>query len=298
MNFPLNSRHESQVERRRDRRGSVGYARLIGQHGGSLSCGSPEELERTDRTETPDVEMLGGGAEWVCRGMNPTSAPARIAWLAAALWLSAVPLLGYFGWTEAVPTMLRGPLVAAGILLPFLAYLLHRPTRELLAGVPDSAIVALHSWRALAGFAFLYCGERGLLPPTFVRNAGFGDLAVAALVPLVLILPESRRKYLWFHIAGFADFALAVGTGLYFTALVDPLMDNLFSFPLVVIPWLGVGLSGASHLIALHRLSFGGDHAAKSAQIEGVFVPGAANFTRPDHRTRTLITSPRTGSNP
>jgi hypothetical protein len=186
--------------------------------------------------------------------LNPTTAQARAAWLVAAVWVSVVSLAGYFGWTLMVPTMLRGPLVAAGIAVPFFLYLLHSPTRALLGRVPDAAIVAMHSWRALAGFAFLYYGEQGLLPANFVRNAGYGDLAVAALVPLVLALPETRAKYLWFHVAGFADFVVAVGTGLYFTALAEPLMDNLFSFPMVTIPWLGVCLSGASHLIALHRL--------------------------------------------
>src|SRR5437870_6588941 len=96
--------------------------------------------------------------------------------------------------------------------------------RGIIGRIPDAAIVAFHSWRALAGFAFLACGHSGLLPAVFVRNAGYGDLAVAALIPFVLLLPETRQKYLWFHIAGLTDFVFAVGTGLYFTMRGNPLM--------------------------------------------------------------------------
>jgi hypothetical protein len=210
--------------------------------------------------------------------MNPTSAQARSAWFVVAIWLSFVPLAGYLGWTLMVPALLRGPLVAAGIAVPFLAYLLHSPTRALLGRMPDAAIVAMHSWRALAGLAFLYYGEQGLLPAPFVRNAGYGDLAVAALVPLVLVLPETRAKYLWFHVAGFADFVVAVGTGLYFTARAEPLMENLFSFPMVTIPWLGVCLSGASHLIAVHRLlTAGAGHPPSEVLSIGVETTSAGS---------------------
>ncbi len=178
----------------------------------------------------------------------------RWSLLAAAVWLSAVVWAGYAGLTTAVPPLARGPVVLAGILGPFLLCLFHPAFRAVVTGVPDAAVVAAHSWRALAGFAFLDAGDRGLLPGAFVRDAGYGDILVALLVPVVLLLPESRMKYVVFHLFGLADFLLAVGTGLVFTLADHPLIGNLFAFPLVVIPWFGVGLSGASHLAALHRL--------------------------------------------
>lgn len=111
--------------------------------------------------------------------------------------------------------------------------------------------MAAHAWRAVAGFALLYCGARHLLPAAFAAVAGWGDLAVAAVVPIVLAGPQTRGAYRAFHTFGLADFAAAVGTGLYFTARAD---HTLFAFPMVLVPWFGVGLSGASRLIALHRL--------------------------------------------
>ena len=186
--------------------------------------------------------------------MNPSSLLTRRIWVVVAVWLSGITLIGFFGWGVLIPPPLRGPLVALAIAAPFLTYLYHPGIRGIIGRIPDAAIVAFHSWRALAGFAFLACGHSGLLPAVFVRNAGYGDLAVAALVPFVLLLPETRQKYLWFHIAGLTDFVFAVGTGLYFTMRGNPLMDYLFSFPMIVIPWFAVSVSGASHLITLHRL--------------------------------------------
>lgn len=138
-----------------------------------------------------------------------------------------------------------------GIAAPVVLYQVSLPFKAAVSRIPDATIVAFHSWRIVAGFAFLFYGTHGLLPQAFVRNAGYGDIAVAALV---LALPESKRKYIGFHVFGLADFVGAVGTGLYFTLIHHPLQENLFSFPLVLVPWFGVGLSGASHLITLQRL--------------------------------------------
>ncbi|MGD1700115.1 hypothetical protein [Dapis sp. BLCC M229] len=91
-------------------------------------------------------------------------------------------------------------------------------------------------WRILAGFAFLHYGSQGLLPEQFVLNAGYGDLVVGFLVPLILLLPEHNNKYIAFHIFSLLDFVLAVGTGLIFTLLQIPLMENIATYPIVLIP--------------------------------------------------------------
>jgi len=53
---------------------------------------------------------------------------------------------------------------------------------------------------------------------------------------------------------GFADFICAVGTGLTFTLIGDPLMATLTTLPMALIPLFGVGISGASHIVALNAL--------------------------------------------
>jgi len=63
--------------------------------------------------------------------------------------------------------------------------------------------------------------------------------------------PERLRRI---HVFGFADFICAVGTGLTFTLIGDPLMATLTTLPMALIPLFGVGISGASHIVALNAL--------------------------------------------
>jgi hypothetical protein len=63
-----------------------------------------------------------------------------------------------------------------------------------------------------------------------------------------------RFRYRSFHRFGFADFVVAVGTGLTFTLLQDPLMALITTLPFALIPLFGVGISGASHLMAFDML--------------------------------------------
>lgn len=50
---------------------------------------------------------------------------------------------------------------------------------------------------------------------------------------------------------------MAVGTGLVFTLLNDSRMATIRELPMVLIPLFGVGISGASHLIAFSLLRGG-----------------------------------------
>jgi hypothetical protein len=116
------------------------------------------------------------------------------------------------------------------------------------------AITVFHVWRLGAAVLFFWYGAHELLPPVFARNAAWGDLIAGLLAVIVLLLPERRATYLGFHLVGFADFVDAVGTGLFFTLQHDPRMGAIRILPLALIPLFGVGVSGASHLIAFDML--------------------------------------------
>lgn len=77
------------------------------------------------------------------------------------------------------------------------------------------------------------------------------------LVLPILMLPRNRWKYWVFHLFGMADFVTAVGTGLIFTLLQVPMMETITTFPIALIPAFGVGISGASHIMALDILARG-----------------------------------------
>ena len=63
-----------------------------------------------------------------------------------------------------------------------------------------------------------------------------------------------RNRYWVFHLFGFADFVVAVGTGLTYFLLNDPRMSGIQTLPMALIPFYGVGISGASHIMAFDLL--------------------------------------------
>jgi len=70
-------------------------------------------------------------------------------------------------------------------------------------------------------------------------------------VPVILILPYGIRKYIVFHIVGLLDFILALGTGITLTLARAPLIENLTTYPIILIPLVGVPVSGALHVMAI-----------------------------------------------
>ena len=149
--------------------------------------------------------------------------------------------------------------IAVAELLGIVAFYYLNPSfRAYVRSISFKHLTIFNVWRFPAGALFLYYGAQGLLPPLFVQNAAWGDILAACLVPVVLMLPEGRGKYLWFQVIGFADFIVAVGTGLTLNILNTPTMSNIAELPLCVIPLFGVPITGAAHVIMLDRLLLAG----------------------------------------
>jgi hypothetical protein len=81
-----------------------------------------------------------------------------------------------------------------------------------------------------------------------------GDLIAGLLALGVILLPKTHNRYLVFHLFGFADFVVAVGTGLTLFLLNDTRMTGIQTLPMALIPFYGVGISGASHIMAFDLL--------------------------------------------
>jgi len=132
--------------------------------------------------------------------------------------------------------------------------------RRLVYEVDLSYLTLFNAWRVPAAIAFFLVGAAGLLPAQFVTNAAWGDLIAGLLAPIVVVVAARLaarnrvRAYLAFHVFSFGDFVVAVGTGLTFTLLADPLMRTLLETPMALIPLWGVPITGAISLLALHRL--------------------------------------------
>jgi hypothetical protein len=174
-----------------------------------------------------------------------------------AIWGVAVCVAAETGILSAIPPLLLAPLIALGIVIPVVAYAMSDRFRAYIAALGLRPITAFHIWRIAAALVFFWYGAHDLLPETFVRNAGWGDLIAGGLALFVVVMPENRTGYWIFHVVGFADFVVAVGTGLTLFLLNDPRMAAIQTLPMALIPLYGVGISGASHIMAFDLLRRG-----------------------------------------
>jgi hypothetical protein len=181
------------------------------------------------------------------------------------IWGLAVAVAAETGAYGAIPSRLLAVIIGLGIVVPVIVYAMSGGFRAYIQAVGLRALTAFHVWRIAAALVFFWYGAHDLLPEAFVRNAGWGDFIAGCLALGVLSLPERRSRYLVFHLFGFADFVLAVGTGLTFFARNDPRMAAIETLPMALIPLYGVGISGASHLMAfdLLRRRTGSEHRVK-----------------------------------
>jgi hypothetical protein len=171
-----------------------------------------------------------------------------------AIWGFAVAVAAEAGVYRAIQPLLLAPIIVLGIVVPVVVYALSDGFGAYIEAIGLRSLTAFHIWRIAAALVFFWYGAHNLLPETFVQNAGWGDLIAGFLALGVILLPESRNRYLAFHIFGFTDFVVAVGTGLAFFLLNDPRMSAIQTLPMALIPLYGVGISGASHIMAFDLL--------------------------------------------
>lgn len=187
----------------------------------------------------------------------PHQGPRRRISAIITLWFIAVILAAKTGSLARLYMPLIGAIVAATIIAPTLWYFLSPSVRAFMDSIGHRPLMLLHVWRIPAALTFFWYGAQEALPPLFWVLAGTGDLIAGSYAAWLATRPESRAQYISFHRFGFADFIVAVGTGLTFTLLEDPRMGLIAQLPLALIPLFGVGISGATHLIAFDMLRRG-----------------------------------------
>jgi hypothetical protein len=182
------------------------------------------------------------------RRLVPALTALLVTWFAAVVWGAVGGALG------AIHPPIIAALVAASIVLPSLAYFRSASLQSLAMRVGLVPLTALHMWRVPAAMAFYAYGLADELPPLFWILAGTGDLLAGIYAAGSLRAVPSPGYFKRFHIFGFADFVVAVGTGLTYTLMQDPRMAPIAQWPMALIPLFGVGLSGTAHLIAFDLL--------------------------------------------
>jgi hypothetical protein len=200
----------------------------------------------------------------------------RAATVLLILWFAAAQALSMAGAFQGA--MDRPPTIEFGIFVPIVIGLvwLWRSTTamRLLDAVPQSWLVGVQFYRVL-GLIFLLMNAAGRLPSTFALPAGWGDVAVGLLAPIVAVAYArgvAGRELLirgW-NALGLLDLAVAITTGF----LTSPSAFQMLSFdapnelisayPLVMVPVFAVPLAVLLHVASLLKLHREGPHRLMS----------------------------------
>jgi hypothetical protein len=175
-----------------------------------------------------------------------------LIWLVAAILLGATGLVARLRppAPQLVLVALTAGLIIAGVSLPGF--------RSWLTSIRIRKLVALHVTR-FVGVYFLVLYERGELPYAFAVPGGWGDIVVAALALIIVLLvadlDRARPLITTWNILGFADILFVVATAARLGLTDPPSIAALLRLPLSLLPTLLVPLIIASHVLIFVRMA-------------------------------------------
>lgn len=196
-----------------------------------------------------------------------------------AVWFGLVYALGA-GQAFARPQASVPLPILVAVLVPLalfiVAYRGWRSFRELVLAADLRLLTAVQSWR-VGGFAFLALEAHGLLPGLFAWPAGWGDIAIGATAPWVMLSLTRRptfvrsRLFAFWNIAGILDLVVAVGAGVLSSGVVPGLAGDVTTaamsrLPLVLVPAYLVPLFVMLHLVALFQARRGANSNTPAVQ--------------------------------
>ncbi|MBD2840714.1 permease [Erythrobacter rubeus] len=205
-------------------------------------------------TSQTDIDAY---ASYVAKQSPDERLAERGGWIlgiAFTLYSALVTYLAAIGFFASIDVRFFAATVVATMAALTISYFTVPSIRAFVERLGPYGLATFHIWRIGAALGFLYYGSQGWLPDIFVSLAGWGDMLAGVLAAIVIILPRSPRLVAGMHIIGFADFIVAVGTGLTLQLLAVPAMANIALLPIALIPLVGVPLSGASHIAAFHLI--------------------------------------------
>jgi hypothetical protein len=204
------------------------------------------------------------------RSVGPAERPVLGAWPSAALlggWMVVAYMFAGAGAFRADPQTVAPPIVF-GVATPILvgcALFTGLPKLRRLAGaVPAHWALAAQAPRVF-GFTFLALMARDQLPGVFANRAGYGDIFVGAVAPLVAYWylrrkPGARPLAIGFNVLGLLDLAVAIGTGILAAPsplrhiFTTPSTEIMTVLPMVMVPVFLVPLATLVHIFSLRQL--------------------------------------------
>ncbi|MDB6093217.1 MAG: hypothetical protein JWM32_779 [Verrucomicrobia bacterium] len=173
------------------------------------------------------------------------------------IWLIAALVAGRMLLLQRLP-----PPAIQGILLGLTALLIYGyrawPTLRAWADNVNLRVIVLLHVSRFVGFYFLVLYRRGELPYAFAVPGGIGDIIVAALAFLVVILPLApatrlRAIAIW-NVVGLIDIILVVLTAASLGLTEPSALRALTHLPLSLLPTFLVPLIIATHFLVFVRL--------------------------------------------
>lgn len=170
------------------------------------------------------------------------------------IWCVSAVLLGASGVIASMHPPFPQLILFGLVALLLIAYRLSNEFRRWLVSVPLKWLVSVHLVR-FVGFYFLWLYEHRQLPFAFAVLGGWGDIVVATLALVLLLLrPRSRMIYQIWNTLGLADILFVVGTATRLAFADSASMAALLRFPLSLLPTFIVPLIIFTHVVIFLRL--------------------------------------------
>ena len=188
---------------------------------------------------------------------RPIVSSTKIVRVLLVLWFCLALIVGISGRFRAV----SAPVVAATVWIStaFALFVCWKvPAIRSWASIVDLRwLIALHLTR-FVGFYFLFLYQRGQLPEGFAVPGGIGDIIVALIAGMLLVISPSRQPrailFLW-NAFGLIDIVFVAFSALRFGLKDWQSMAPLRELPLNLLPTFLVPLIIVSHVLIFVRLA-------------------------------------------
>ena len=179
--------------------------------------------------------------------------------IGAAVWLAIAVFVSVMGIPQRMVSPTPQIVVLTLTVLLLVASWLYWPLRSWVLTADWRAIVEIHLIRAIAGAGFLIAASKGRFPTRFATMAGWGDISVAILGLLVILLVAPHRSFapwvygIW-NTLGLLDILHAVFDASR-NAMADRYsMAEMLRPPFVLLPLFVVPILIASHIWLYERI--------------------------------------------
>jgi hypothetical protein len=187
--------------------------------------------------------------------------------IATVAWAALIATLAYRGTFVAPPEKPQLAILVAVLLPPLIVVLLMRASSAFRANIlalDPVWICSMQGWRVV-GSGFLFVHGYGFLPGVFAYQAGWGDVLVGFLAPLVAVRLArdasfmTSRVYWSFHALGVADLILAPVTATIIRRVFNGTdmatqIASLADMPLVFVVTFLVPFFLCLHLVAFAQI--------------------------------------------